>query len=213
MLMLLQLLRKNRFFFLPYAFALAVVGILQVLYTQEQLMQWVNVRNHPVADLFFTYTTYLGDGAFFVLVCVALVIYNRRIGFIAFCSFALSSLTSLFLKTIVFPGSPRPLKFFEHSTYEYHMIEGLDIYSYNSFPSGHTTSAFAIFSLLAFLDTNKSRGWLFLALGILTGYSRVYLFQHFVEDAYVGSLVGTISSMIIYLTLQRWLTAQNLTND
>lgn len=205
--MVFDLLRRNRFFFLPYALALAVVGVLQVWFTQEQLMQWVNARNGPTADVFFTYATYLGDGAFFVIVCLIVLIYDRRAGAMAFASFAVSGLTSLFLKMIVFPDSPRPLKFFEHSTYEYHLIEGLHIYSYNSFPSGHTTSAFALFSLLAFLDERKGRGWFFLTLAFLTGYSRVYLFQHFVEDAYVGSLVGTMVSIGIYVALKRWVEA------
>lgn len=204
--MLADLVRKNHLFFLGYAVAIGVVGGVQLAYTQEQLMQWVNVRNGQLADALFPYISYLGDGAFFVLICFILLIYNRRIGVMALVSFALSSLTSLFLKTIVFPNSPRPLLYFEHSTFEYHLIKGLDIHSYNSFPSGHTTTAFAMFSLLAFLDTKKSRGLLWLALAILTGYSRVYLFQHFVEDAFAGSLVGTISSIIIYLLLYRWVT-------
>lgn len=203
--MVADFLRKNRFFFLPYGFALIVMGSLQLLYTQEQLMQWVNSRNSPIGDLLFPYVTYMGDGAFFVVICVILLIYNKRVGFVAFASFALSSLVSLFLKTVVFPNSPRPLKFFEHSTYEYHLIKGLDIYSYNSFPSGHTTSAFAVFGLLAFLDARKKRGYFFVFLGFLTGYSRVYLFQHFVEDVYVGSIVGTLSSVAIYLFLYRWM--------
>ncbi|GAB4000533.1 phosphatase PAP2 family protein [Spirosoma daeguense] len=202
--MLLEVLRKNRVFFIPYAFLLVVVGILQINYSQEQLMQWVNVRNSLAADWIFPYITYMGDGAFYVVVCLALLAYNRRIGFMAFASFALSSLTSLFLKTVVFPNSPRPLRYFEHSTFEYHIIKDLDIYSYNSFPSGHTTTAFAMFVLLAFLDKNKRRGWIFLLLGAITGYSRVYLFQHFVEDVYVGSLVGTISSLLIYVLLWPW---------
>ncbi|MCK8491841.1 phosphatase PAP2 family protein [Spirosoma sp. RP8] len=206
--MLANFLRKNRYFFLPYAVFLVVVGALQLLYTQEQLMQWVNKRNSLLADELFPYLTYMGDGAFFVIVCVILLIYNRRVGFVAFASFALSSLTSLFLKTVVFPNSPRPLKFFEHSTYEYHLIKGLDIYSYNSFPSGHTTSAFAVFGLLAFLDARKNRGYFFFLLCILTGYSRVYLFQHFVEDVYVGSIVGTVSSVIIYLFLHDWMKSK-----
>lgn len=172
-------------------------------------MRWVNVRNSPGADVFFTYATYLGDGVFFVIVCVIVVIYRRRVGFMAFASFALSSLISLFLKTVVFSGSPRPLRFFEHSINEYHIIKGLDIYSYNSFPSGHTTSAFALFSLLAFIDERKGRGWFFFLLAALTGYSRVYLFQHFVEDAYVGSLIGTASSILIYCVLHRWVYEQN----
>ena len=167
-------------------------------------MQWINIRNAPVADLFFTYATYFGDGAFFVIICVILLIYNRRVGAMAFASFALSSLTSLFLKLIIFPGRLRPLKFFEHSTYQYRVIEGLNIYSYNSFPSGHTISAFALFSLLAFIDSRRGRGWFWFLLAALTGYSRVYLFQHFVEDVYAGSLIGTTASIIVYLTLSQW---------
>lgn len=204
--MLVNLFRKNWLFFGPYALALLVMGVLQLRYSQEQLMQWVNYRNTGVADVVFTYITYMGDGAFSVVAVLILLVYNWRIGFMAFASFTLAALSSLFLKTVVYPNSLRPLKFFEHSTYEYHIIKGLDIYSYNSFPSGHTTTAFALFSLLAFLDPQKNRGWFWLLLGILTGYSRVYLFQHFVEDAYAGSLVGTIASIIIYLSLHQWVT-------
>ena len=202
--MLLDLLRKNRFYFVLYLLALVVVGGLQLLYSQEQLMQWVNVRNNQFGDYLFPYITYMGDGAFSVIVCLILLMYKWRVGLMAFASFALSGLMSLFLKTVVYPNSPRPLKFFEHSTYEYHIIKGLNIYSYNSFPSGHTTTAFALFSLLAFLDYQKNRACFWLLLGVLTGYSRVYLFQHFVEDAYAGSLVGTLSSVVIYLLMSRW---------
>ncbi|MVM30721.1 phosphatase PAP2 family protein [Spirosoma sp. HMF4905] len=204
--MLLDFLRKNRFFFLAYLLVLIMVGLLQVAYTQEQLMQWVNVRNSLLADQLFPYITYMGDGAFFVVVCLILLIYKWRIGLMGFASFALSSLTSEFFKKVIFNGSPRPLKFFEHSTFEYHIIKGLDIHSYNSFPSGHTTTAFAMFGLLAFLDGRKERGVFYVFLGVLAGYSRVYLFQHFVEDTYAGSLVGTISSVIIYLLMYRWVT-------
>lgn len=205
--MLSDLFRRNRVFFLLYALLLIMVGFLQVYHTQERLMQWVNAHNSPGTDAFFTYATYLGDGAFFVLVCLILLIYNRRIGAMAFASFVLSSLTSLFLKLIVFPERLRPLKFFEHSAYQYRIIEGLNIHSYNSFPSGHTISAFAVFSLLAFVDDRRGRGWFFFLLAALTGYSRVYLFQHFVEDAYVGSLIGTATSILVYLTLRPWITA------
>jgi membrane-associated phospholipid phosphatase len=201
---LLDLFRKNRLFFFGYGLMLLIVGILQFTYTQEQLMQWVNIRNTPAADLLFPYITYLGDGAFFVFVCLIVLVYNRRIGLMTLASFALSSLASLFLKTIAFPNSPRPLLYFEHSTYQYHIIKGLEIHSYNSFPSGHTTTAFALFSLFTFLDERKSRSLFFLLLAFLTGYSRVYLFQHFVEDAYAGSLIGTISSIIVYTALHSW---------
>lgn len=201
---LTNLLRQNRYFFWPYLLTLVMVGLWQWFYTQEQLMQWVNVRNSPVADAVFPYVTYLGDGAVYVILGLILLLYNRRVGLMALVSFALSSLISEFLKKIIFANSPRPFKFFEHSTYKYHLIDGLDIHSINSFPSGHTTTAFAMFSLLALLDSQKQRGILYLFLAILTGYSRVYLFQHFVEDAYAGSLIGTIATVIVYLTMYRW---------
>ncbi|QJD78303.1 phosphatase PAP2 family protein [Spirosoma rhododendri] len=204
--MLIRLIRSNYQFFLPYAVLLLVVGVLQLTRSQEQLMQWVNVRNTLTADEIFPYATYLGDGVFFVFVCLLLAINNRRIGAMAFASFALSSLVSLFLKLVVFPQSVRPLKMFEHSTYQYHIIKGLDIHSYNSFPSGHTTSAFALFGMMALIDERKGRGWFFLLLAAMTGYSRVYLFQHFVEDAYVGSIVGTVSTLVVYLLMYRWVT-------
>ncbi|WP_020597442.1 phosphatase PAP2 family protein [Spirosoma panaciterrae] len=202
--MLLHLIRKNWLFFLPYAIILAIVGVLQLMYSQELLMQWVNTRNSPLADQVFPYVTYLGDGATYVIVCLLLAIFNWRIGLMEFASFVLSSLTSEFLKKVVFNGSPRPLKYFEHSTFQYHIIKGLDIHSYNSFPSGHTISAFAMFSLMAFLYPRKDMGWIFLFLAVLTGFSRVYLFQHFVEDVYAGSVIGTVSSVIIYLFMRRW---------
>ncbi len=210
--MVFRIIRANYAFFLPYLLLLIVVGVLQLTRSQEQLMQWVNVRNAPAADEVFPYVTYLGDGVFFVLVCLLLAINNRRIGLMAFASFALSSLVSLFLKQVVFSDSLRPLKTFEHSTYQYHIIKGLDIHSYNSFPSGHTTSAFALFGMLALLDERKGRGWFFLVIAALTGYSRVYLFQHFVEDAYVGSIIGTVSTVVVYLLMYRWV-AQDQKKD
>lgn len=210
--MLPDLFRRKRDFFLLFALLLAVVGVLQIRYTQENLMQWVNSHNNPTADVFFTYVTYFGDGAFFVIVCVILLAFNRRVGIMAFASFALSSLTSLFLKVVVFPERLRPLKFFEHSVYQYRIIKGLEVYSYNSFPSGHTTTAFAMFSLLAFVDNHRGRGWFFLFLATITGYSRVYLFQHFVEDAYVGSIIGTASSVIVWLLLWRWVSTPEATD-
>ena len=167
--MLLALLRKNRFFFIPYAFILLIVGVLQLMYSQESLMQAVNVRNSISADLFFTYATYMGDGVFFVVFCLILLLINRQHGALAFASFALSSLTSIFLKQVAFPKSLRPLKFFEHSAFEYHIIKGLDIYSYNSFPSGHSTSAFALFCMLALLNPKKNWNWLLLLPALITG--------------------------------------------
>ena len=199
---MIDLLRQNRFFFIPYVLLFMAVGVLQLIYSQEELIRWVNAHNTTEADYFFQNTTYLGDGAFFVLLIAILFINSKRHGLLAFASFAVSSLTSIFLKQVVFTGRPRPAMVFAKSKWAYHVIKGLDIYTINSFPSGHTISAFAVFTLLALLDERKGRGWVLLIPAVLVGYSRVYLFQHFAIDAFAGSLIGVLWSVGVYWFLR-----------
>jgi len=195
---MIDLLRKHRFFFIPYAILFLAVGILQLIYSQEQLIRWVNEHNTIEVDYFFRNATYLGDGAFFVLLVIILFIRSKQFGVLAFTSFAVSSLTSIFLKQVVFHGRPRPAMVFAESKWAYHVIKGLDIATINSFPSGHTISTFAVFTLLALLDERKARGWALLIPAVLVGYSRIYLFQHFTVDVFAGSLIGVLSSVGVY---------------
>lgn len=197
------LIRQNRVFFITYLILMIVVGGLMLAYTKEQLIRFVNDHNSPPGDALFPYLTYLGDGGFVVVVGVLLLVLNRRAGALVLVSFAISGLLSLFLKLVVFPERLRPLRYFEHSNWEYHIIKDLHINEYNSFPSGHTTSAFALFAMLAFLWRQKHWGWVFVLMAAVAGYSRVYLFQHFVEDTFAGALLGTFTSVGTYLAYQK----------
>lgn len=208
---MMQLLRHNRSYFISYAVLFLAVGILQLLYTQEQLIRWVNAHNTPEADFLFQNFTYLGDGVFFVVMALLLFIRSKRHGLLALGSFAVSSLTSIFLKQVVFHGRPRPALFFADSGWEYHVIKGLNMATINSFPSGHTISAFAVFTLLALFDERKARGWALLIPGILVGYSRVYLFQHFTVDVFAGSLIGVLSSVLVYWAWEKQKQRRNQT--
>ncbi len=194
----------NRVFFITYLAILIPVGILQLIYSPEELMRWVNARNSPKADTFFANVTNLGDGAFMVIVAVLLLIRSYRFALMGVVSFVVTGLLTTFLKQVVFPTALRPLKYFEHSTWHYHLINGLDIHSYNSFPSGHSMTAFAVFTLLALLDERKGRDWFLAMLAVVTAYSRVYLFQHFVADVWVGSLLGVAVSVATVLLLSRF---------
>ena len=197
------LIRQNRVFFITYLILLLVVGGLMLAYTKEQLIRFVNDHNSLTGDAIFPYLTYLGDGAFVVVLGVLLLILNRHVGALVLVSFAVSGLISLFLKLIVFPERLRPLRYFEHSNWEYHIIKDLHINEYNSFPSGHTTSAFALFAMLAFLWRRKNWGWVCVLIAAMAGYSRVYLFQHFVEDTFAGALLGTFTSVGTYMAYQK----------
>ena len=197
------LFRANRAFFATYLTLLGAVGVLMLLYTKEELIRFVNDHNVPLADRLFPYLTYLGDGAFVVPVGLLVLVFSRRAGWLVLASFALSGLLSLFFKLVIFPDRLRPIRYFAQSAWQFHLIKDLHINQYNSFPSGHTTSAFALFGMLAFLWRRKAWGWLGTLLAGVAGYSRVYLFQHFVEDTVAGSLLGLGTSVAVVLYYQK----------
>ena len=69
----------------------------------------------------------------------------------------------------------------------------------NSFPSGHTMSGFALYTIVALLWNQKSWGGLIaVSFAVLTGISRIYLVHHFLEDVVSGAIVGVLIALIIY---------------
>jgi membrane-associated phospholipid phosphatase len=67
---------------------------------------------------------------------------------------------------------------------------------YSSFPSGHTTTIFALFSYCYLLFPRYIYLWMSLAIMFAGG--RVLASDHFVSDVLGGILLGTLSTMFIY---------------
>ena len=113
-----------------------------------------------------------------------------------FLAAALFTLLATYLtKQILFHGIPRPIAFFEDS-YNLYLVEGVKIHRSNSFPSGHTTTAFAVFSLLILIVKNNYLKFSFALLAIFAGFSRIYLSQHFLIDVLAGAILGIMIALI-----------------
>ncbi|PWK26192.1 PAP2 superfamily protein [Arcicella aurantiaca] len=194
-----QIFKKNLTFFVPTIIIWLVVLACVLTTSKFDQMQFINSHNDLWADYFFVGATQLGEGWFWaaIILLFLFVSYNRALIFTA--SLVLSTLLSTSLK--FFFDTLRPIAFFRNIKANWHLVEGIDINVHLSFPSGHTTTAFAIFTMLTLFSKNKNWGFVFVMLAWLTGYSRCYLFQHFPEDVLGGVIIGVFSSIIVYIWL------------
>jgi membrane-associated phospholipid phosphatase len=169
--------------------------ILLLLKSKADSFFILNPFHNEILDAFFYRYTFLGDGLFAVLLSVVLFFFlkTQRLSIELLVSFIVSGLLAQLFKNIF--QHPRPRAFFTPEQYPY-FFDGLSINNHVSFPSGHTTTAFALTFILASYTKNKLLQILLLALAILAGYSRIYLAQHFLEDVFAGAILGSVISAI-----------------
>lgn len=147
-------------------------------------------------NVFFVNYTFLGDGLFAIGLC-AFLFYRKqkKLALLLLAAYLSSGLVTQILKNCIY--APRPRIFFEASQYLYHLDNfGNSGGGSSSFPSGHTTSAFAIATVLAVYFRNKYISVLLLIAASLVGYSRIYLAAHFPIDVLVGACIGIVFSTI-----------------
>ena len=191
------MLTENKYFFLPYILFLIIGAGIMLLYPKNELHLFINQYHNTISDSFFKYINYLAEGIFATLVIITLAFYKFRYSLLLFSSLILSSLFAQFFKRVIFNEIPRPKAYFEGLA-NLHFVEGVEVHSFLSFPSGHASMAFAIFSSLAFIIKNNMVKGLLLLLAIIVSWSRVHLSQHFFIDIYFGSLLGVTSTLIIF---------------
>ena len=150
-------------------------------------------------DVFFKYITHFGDGIFAVILVLILAYYNFRNAIFILLSYTLASIVATIFKRIIYPDIFRPdftFKFFVGE--KLNLIDGIEMLSSNSFPSGHSTTAFAVFVALAFLVKSNASKFLFLVTACIVAFSRTYISQHWLIDIYVASVIGTLSAVLSY---------------
>lgn len=168
---------------------------------KEQVFLWLNHQHTYTADVILKYFTYIGDGIFMIGLGLVLLLFRfRKLGVLMLLSFLLSGLLAQSIKRI--EERPRPGLHFQNPDI-IHRVDDVLLKGKNSFPSGHTTTAFATFSLLAFASRNKFVQFLYFAIAVTIGYSRIYLGQHFAEDVLMGAAVGFLSSYFLTWLLRK----------
>jgi membrane-associated phospholipid phosphatase len=187
-------------------------GILILVLGKNGSFQLINSNHNEIADQFFKYFTHYGDGVMWVPLGIYCFFYRRRYFIAVVAGVIISTILAQFLKRVVYPDELRPISYLSE-IFPVHVVDGVTMRKVHSFPSGHTTTAFAMALIMAYIINRKVWSVILPLLASLAGYSRVYLAQHFPTDIFAGMCIGIVSailSLLIYRKFIRHLNEKNL---
>jgi len=164
-------------------------------------LQYVLSGHTAFLDNFFLILTQLGNSSSVIIITVALagwLIYKNKISTakVLLLSVIGSALLGQILKHII--GRPRP----EMALYR------LDSFS---FPSGHATSALALYGTIIYIvfkliDSGLKRTAIIVCCGVmifLIGFSRIYLGFHYLSDVLGGFVLAGVWLLLTLKFLKR----------
>ena len=208
-----NLFRQNAIFISLSLMLLIALGLALLCVEKGDLHLLLCDHHTPARDIFYRYYTHIAEW-FPYVVCVAVLLFGRLgDGLFASACQAFAALTTQIIKHILV--APRPLTWFaEHMPdVQLPLAEGVRMNYWLSFPSGHTTSFFALAFAVCILLTKSHRipslpgilvQFLLFFAAALGGYSRIYLSQHFAADVFGGMLVGCLITIVCYAIFSRY---------
>lgn len=185
--------------------ALLVFPLL-IFYKKEESLLFINGHYNSFLDVLMYHITRLPEIAY-ILFVIALGLFTQKRFFLAVViAMAICGLTIVLNKYFIFADAPRPFRYLNDNHINFHHVPGIQHHSNGSFPSGHTMSAFCSLALAAFISNNKLMQLFFFMLSLLSGYSRIYVAQHYLTDVYAGALIGFSIALITFLIFERKFT-------
>ncbi len=168
-----------------------------------QLAIWIKSHIVPELTLFFRKLTLLGQSEWYLVPGILIFLVFRkqnpalsRGSLFIFSSVALSGLAADLLKYLL--PRARPAVYFHENIYgfkDFTLWHGWEN-SWNSFPSGHSATAFsaaAVFSILF----PKFR-FLFFSAAAIIALSRIAVGKHYLSDVIAGSFLGFGTAVLLF---------------
>lgn len=169
------------------------------------LIKYFNVKE---LNIFFKKITLLGEitgvgiVGFFILL-ISFFTNKKEEFYNLFLKYIVTFFTSGVITTVLKASIGRERPFIMWNPH--HFYGGIEIFTSNivhkdsffSFPSGHTTAAFAIFGILYMFTKKRTYKIIFILLPILVAISRIYLGKHFLSDTLAGGAIGYFTAAFI----------------
>lgn len=159
----------------------------------------LNFFNHKIKcrvfDFFMPVITYLGSAIFSFLFCIVTILnrnaYIHLLGVNCAASLFCSNIAAQIIKRKL--NRIRPFLMLDDLNIK---KIGIDKYS---FPSGHTTAAFAMAVMVSLTFHTTNVTILCILLAFFIGISRMYIGVHYPSDVIAGIVLGSLSSIIIFV--------------
>jgi membrane-associated phospholipid phosphatase len=194
---MLSIIEKNRTFFVLYLLFFTTLFFYQINYYQTDALFYFSHHRSVFFNNLFLLITKLGEElAFLVIIIWFLFKKNRKMALKIVATGIAVLVISQLLKALF--SHPRPITVLEQNgvLVKMNLVNDYILRGDNSFPSGHSTAAFALYTILALHYARKRNIQIFLLiLAILVGISRVYLVAHFPEDILFGSAIGVFIAL------------------
>lgn len=196
-----QIVKDNRYFFLPFLFALAVSILFVAIQGNSKVFLIINQHNSAFADFWFLSFTKLGDGTVAFLIVLVLMWISFREALTLLIITLLITIVIALIKKVVFPDYDRPLLFFGEQMIR--LVPGYNPPKLHTFPSGHSATGLSVYLYLSFLIKQRGVKFGLFLVAFMVGYSRIYLSAHFPADVIAGSLIATLITVSTYFFLRR----------
>jgi membrane-associated phospholipid phosphatase len=209
---MLSIIEKNKSYFALYFLFFITLLMYQISFYQTDALFFFSHHRSNSLNNFFLFITRLGEELTYIFIALWFLYKNDRKTILKIIITGLVVLmVSLILKLIF--SHPRPITFLEqHGVIsKINLVNDYILRGMNSFPSGHTMSAFALYSAIALhFHTKKNMQKVLLTTAILVGISRVYLVAHFPEDILLGSALGVFIAIGIEYYFSNKLFKKNI---
>lgn len=203
-------------------FAAAIIGLLFVLvffdvYISQSLAAWPDSWKAPfafVTDFGLSEWVLIPSLIIFVLAAIAVRLvrkglYRRAtyetavVASFIFVGVGLPGLLVNLLKRLF--GRARPELFVDTGMFQFQHF--LNDWSFQSFPSGHATTAIGTAFIIGFMAPRYFR--LILLVAVMTGISRVVIGMHYPTDVVAGFVIGMFGAYAVrnLYAKRRWLFA------
>jgi membrane-associated phospholipid phosphatase len=192
-----SIVKNNKTFFASFLVIFITATTLLLAFSKTTSFVMINGAHTILLDSYFYFVTYFGNGLVYFVFIILFLFFNIRHSFTFLVAAIIQALIVQFLKHVVFPDALRPMNFISNPNV-IHTVEGVSVYINNSFPSGHTATAFCIYAILSFISGNRYFSVAMVLLAAAVGYSRIYLAQHFLIDVYFGSIIGLFAGWFTF---------------